>query len=50
MKNFLIDLIGLSGFIGVCCGVYQLYSLPITLIVGGGLTLAYSVMVARGSR
>ncbi|MEQ1964966.1 hypothetical protein ABLB69_17735 [Xenorhabdus khoisanae] len=47
MKNLLIDITALAGVGAVLAGCYLKYGLANTLIIGGGLFIAYALAAAR---
>lgn len=46
--SYVFDVIGLAGFASANAGVYLLFGLPITLIVGGVSSLAFVIAKQRG--
>ena len=50
MRTLFIDLVGLTGLVALCAGVYLQYGMAQTCIIGGGLFLLYAIFSARGSK
>jgi len=47
MKNFLIDILGIVGFLGCMYGIYIDYGLSKSLMTAGTLLVIYSILAAR---
>ncbi|SUB58971.1 Uncharacterised protein [Phocoenobacter uteri] len=44
MRTVLIDLLGVSGIISICVGIYLIYGSAITCITAGILLLLYALV------
>ena len=48
MRNVILDLLGLTGFVLLCSGVHLKYGLDVSFMCGGTLLLLLVISVSRG--
>lgn len=48
MRNVILDLLGLTGFGLLCCGIYLKYGTDVTLMCSGALLLLLAIIASRG--